>query len=99
MPRSSKQTRALVTVLGSGVDQRAGLYIGGHPGNQLVISNGAAVLTAGAGFVGLMRNARFELNAVTDPGTRWLLSSNLLRGKRWRVEPVRCQQRGAGGKP
>src|SRR6185369_3008822 len=57
------------------------LYIGFHsPRNQLVVSNGAAVLTAGAGFVGFEADAQLNSATVTDPGTRWLLSSNLYVG-------------------
>jgi len=78
---TSSNNAALVTGLGSVWTNGLDLYIGwSSPGNQLVISNGAAVLTAGAGFVGLNANARLNSTTVTDPGTRWLLSSNLYVG-------------------
>jgi len=57
------------------------LYVGsGGASNRLVVGNGAAVLAAGHGFLGENLGANANSATVTDPGTRWVLNSNLYVG-------------------
>ncbi|HOX57253.1 MAG TPA: hypothetical protein P5205_11460 [Candidatus Paceibacterota bacterium] len=57
------------------------LYVGsGGASNRLVVGKGAAVLAAGHGFLGANPGANANFAMVADPGSRWVLSSNLYVG-------------------
>ncbi len=71
------------TLSGSGTSWllSSNLYVGsGGASNWLVAGKGAAVLTAGHGLIGANSGANANSAMVTDPGTSWLLSSNLYVG-------------------
>jgi fibronectin-binding autotransporter adhesin len=78
---TSSNNAAVVTGSGSVWTNALDLYIGqSAKRNQLVISNGAVVLTAGHAFTGYNTNAAGNAVTVTDPGTRWLIGSNFWVG-------------------
>jgi fibronectin-binding autotransporter adhesin len=70
-----------VTGAGSSWSNASAVFVGlNGAGGQLVVSNGATVSTTGIGSIGANIGANVNSAIVTDPGTRWLLSSNLYVG-------------------
>ena len=73
---------ALITGSGSVWSNALDLDIGffSANNNQMIVSNGATVFTAGHGFIGADTNANANSVTVTDPGSGWLVSTNLYVG-------------------
>jgi len=78
--RSSSNNTALVTGPGSTWSNSSSLYIGDNgSGNQLTISNGAAV-TDSAGYIGEISNSFYNAVLVTGSNSVWNHSGGLLVG-------------------
>ena len=78
---SSSNNLALITGPGSLWNILDEMRVGeSAQANQLVVSNGATVLTGGLAFLGADTSASRNSALVTDPGTSWLVGSNLFVG-------------------
>lgn len=78
---TSSNNLALVTDFGSTWTNALEFYVGYFASrNQVVVSNGATVFVAGAGFIGFKTNANANSIVATGPGARFLLATNFYIG-------------------
>src|SRR4029079_16021752 len=78
----ASNTLALITGAGSVWSNALDLEVGFFSTNshQMIVSNGATVFAAGNGLIGSVTNANGNSLTVTDPGTSWLIGTNLYIG-------------------
>ncbi|HEY6169996.1 MAG TPA: hypothetical protein VI454_18300, partial [Verrucomicrobiae bacterium] len=72
---------AVVTGAGSLWSNRSTLFVGSNGGaNLLVVSNAGIVVADGHGLIGINSGANANTVSITDPGSRWSVTSNLYVG-------------------